>query len=188
MNSRVPCGLALLFALSPTLSESQTADPPMPTREDIKRLQSVSDGYVRIVVQSLQWKSPATQECIGARARIDSMAQPIPGADQIPAETKSPFVPDQPAKPITPEILLEIYQRTEENTMARHAIVSEQIYEAVRNDCLVIPDTPPAPPNERLVRHFDVKTGSILRRANRSSTKSPDDASCFPRQITRAAI
>lgn len=91
------------------------------------------------------------------------MAQPIPGADQIPAETKSPFAPDQPAKPITPEILLEIYQRTEENTMARHAIVSEQIYAAVRNDCLVIPDTPPANPNERLVRHFDVKTGSMFK-------------------------
>lgn len=139
-------GLALLLYLSPTLSWSQTADPPMPTREDIKRLQSVSDGYVRIVVRSLQWQSPSSQECTGARARIDSMAQAIPGADQIPAEIKNPFAPDQPAKPATPEILLEIYQRMEENTMARHAIVSQQIYEAVRNDCLIIPSSPPANP------------------------------------------
>jgi hypothetical protein len=118
--------LTLLAAGLPVLAEAQVAEPT-PTKESATRILEASDGYVRVIARALKWKAPTTQGCQRARLWIEDMAKPLPRP--------------KPAVALdTPQDVLELYQRAEENTMARHAMFSRQVYEAVRQSCLVFPE------------------------------------------------
>lgn len=127
MNDRRSRLLTLLAAGLPILTQAQVSESPMPTKESIDRLLQASDRYVRVIARALNWQAPATKECESARLRIESMAKP--------------FLRPNAAVPLdTPQALLELHQRTEENTMARHVMFSREVYEAVRQECLIFPE------------------------------------------------
>jgi hypothetical protein len=111
----------------PMIANAQGTEQESPTKESVSRLLDASNGYVRMIVDALRWKAPATQVCAQMREFIERLAQPM--LDQ-----------PQSAGPLTPELLLEKYQQIEENTMARHALFSHRIYDAIVSGCLIVPD------------------------------------------------
>ena len=116
-----------VFVTLPLIANAQIKEQESPTKENISRLLDASNGYVRVIVNALRWKVPATRVCSQMREVIERLAQPI--LDQPP-----------PARPLTQELLLQRYQQLEEDTMARHALFSHRTYDAIVSGCLVVPD------------------------------------------------
>lgn len=116
-----------VFATLPLIANAQSNEQQSPTKESISRLLDASNGYIRMIVAALRWKSPATQVCAQEREFIESLAHPM--LDQ-----------SQSAGPLTPELLSQRYQQIEEDTMARHALFSHRTYDAIVSGCLVVPD------------------------------------------------
>jgi hypothetical protein len=119
--------LAVLLTVFSVLAIAQTDAQATPTIESMTRLRDQSEGYVRLVVRALAWKAPATKACTEMRSIIESMAELTPSRDQH-------------TKPMDPQLLLKIYQQSEEDLMRRIALFSRRIYELIQQGCLAVPE------------------------------------------------
>ena len=146
MNRRARHMLTKLSFVITAVFSTHVSAVPMPNRADIKRLEVASNNYVLVFVQSLRWKEVASQACANNRVRIESIARPTSGYG-AQLETDVWLTGENQGQPVTPDALLGMFQRTEENTMVRHAWLSREIYDAVLNECFLIsaPTGAPAP-------------------------------------------
>lgn len=120
-------GLGIVLAgLATSPCRAQGDAPGAPTQEEIIKLHRDSESYVRIVARALQWAANPAEACTRLRQQIGQLVAPAPHQSSMPLET--------------PEALLQAYQRLEENLLARHALFSRSVYDAVRLGCLLTPE------------------------------------------------
>ena len=112
---------------------AQSREPAAPTVANIVKLIRSGAGYAELVRQSLRWTTPASGQCGNIRTRIDQGFIPVPDSFGGPELASSA------------EARVEAWQRAEENLLAQLAVFSSQIYDAVRFDCLVLPEQAPYP-------------------------------------------
>jgi hypothetical protein len=108
------------------------------TLADARRLIKNSNAFSQALASSLRWRDPAPQHCTEMREHLAATAQPVADlSDPLIAPGAQPFGSAAPINEAQRQrIEIEMIQRTEENCLARHAIMTELIFEAVSAGCL----------------------------------------------------